>query len=168
MLHGTLVAAAILASTIASAFAQDAPVAAMFVAGDEASGPFLSYFMEDCGECGVAQFSCGDGSGVAVTLLEFDDKTLAKWLADNGAHATLNFGDKTSLELSPRRITFSEMSGAWDIEFVVWGNDATSIEPMAAGKVPVIGTPKGDPVLPALKRDAANARQFIDACLQRQ
>jgi hypothetical protein len=149
------------------AFAQDAPVVSMFVAGDEQSGPLLSYFVEDCGECVIAQFSCGDGGGVAVTLLEFDDQTLAKWLTENGAHATLKVGD-TSLDLNPQQIAFSEMSGAWDIKFVAWGNDATAIEPMAAGKAPVITTLKGDIALPAREGDAANARQFIDACRKRQ
>jgi hypothetical protein len=152
-------------AALSGARAQGA-VVSMFVSGDEQSGPFLSYFIEDCGECFVAQFSCGDGGGFALMLPEFDDETLSKWLADNGARGKLHLGS-AELELTARQITFSEMSGSWDIEFVAWGSDASSLEPLAVSEVATVTTPKGDVVLPAFERDAANARSFIDACQKR-
>jgi hypothetical protein len=166
MMRGVALSVLMSAAALSGARAQDA-VVSMFAAGDLQSGPFLSYFVEECGECGVAQFSCGDGAGFALMLPEFDDQTLSKWLAENGARATLRVG-KTTLELTARQMTFSEMSGAWDIEFVAWGNDVSSLEPLAASEAAAVTTPKGDVVLPAFERDAANARSFIDACLKRQ
>ena len=156
-----------LATSVSSAVAQDAPVVSMFVSGDGQAGPFLSYFVEDCGECFVAQFSCGDGGGFALMLPEFDDATLSRWLADNGARAKLRLGS-TELELTARQMTFSEMSGAWDIEFVAWGSDASALEPLALSEAAAVSTPKGDVSLPTREAESANARSFIDACLARR
>jgi hypothetical protein len=138
----------------------------MFVSGDEQAGPFLSYFVEDCGECFVAQFSCGDGAGFALMLPDFDDQTLAKALSENGARGTLRLG-ANELELTARQMTFSEMSGSWDVEFVAWGSDASALEPLALSKPANVVTAKGETALPAREADSANARTFIDACLKR-
>ena len=147
--------------------AQDAPVVSVFVGGDEQSGPFLTYFIEDCGECFVAQFSCGDGGGFALTLPDFDDQTLSRSLAENGARGKLRLG-ASELELTARQIIFSEMSGFWDVEFVAWGSDASALEPLALSEPAVAVTAKGETALPAREADSANARAFIDACRGRQ
>jgi hypothetical protein len=158
---------ALVSSLTGAAFAQDAPVVSVFVSGDQQSGPFLTYFIEDCGECFVAQFSCGDGGGFALLLPDFDDQTLSRGLADNGARGKLRLG-ATELELTARQITFSEMSGFWDVEFVAWGSDASALEPLALSEPAVVATAKGETALPAREADSANARAFIDACRARQ
>lgn len=153
--------------SVTPTFGQDAPVVSVFVGGDEQSGPFLTYFIEDCGECFVAQFSCGDGGGFALTLPDFDDQTLSRSLAENGARGKLRLG-ATELELTARQITFSEMSGFWDVEFVAWGSDASALEPLVLSEPAVVATAKGETALPAREADSANARAFIDACRARQ
>jgi hypothetical protein len=149
------------------ALAQDAPVVSVFVSGDQQSGPFLTYFIEDCGECFVAQFTCGDGGGFALMLPDFDDQTLAKALTENGARGKLRLGS-TELELTARQMTFSEMSGFWDVTFVAWGSDASALEPLARSEPTLITTANGETSLPAREGDSANARAFIDACRARQ
>ena len=144
--------------------AQDAPVVSVFATSED-GGHYLSYFLEDCGECGVAQFTCGDGSGVRLWLPDFEEQVLGKWLAEAGARVLMGMGD-TLIEFVPRQMTFSEMTGAWDVEFVAWGYDASALEPLALAETAMIETTRGDITLPAFERDSAKARAFIDACLQ--
>lgn len=162
----TLIAATCLTILAASsvAMAQDAPVVSVFATSEDGAR-YLTYFLEDCGECGVAQFSCGNGSGVTMWLPDFDEPTLGTWLAEGGARALMRMGD-VLIEFVPQQMTFSEMTGAWDVEFVAWGYDASALEPLALSEAAIIETARGEIALPAFERDSANARAFIDACLQ--
>jgi hypothetical protein len=65
-------------------------------------------------------------------------------------------------------MTFSEMSGFWDVTFVAWGSDASALEPLARSEPTLITTANGETSLPAREGDSANARAFIDACRARQ
>jgi len=154
--------AAVGAALVSSAQAAD-KIVSMFVNEDT---PYLTYMIEDCGECGIAQFTCGDGNGVNMLLLDFDDAAISKWLTKNGAHATLKAGG-VEIDFTPQQISFSEMSGSWDVTFMAWGSDASAIEPLAHSKPATIETINGKIALPAREGDSANVRSFIDACMAR-
>jgi hypothetical protein len=163
-----LTAAIVLAVLTAppAALAQDGPVASVFAESEGAA--YLTYFIEECGgECPVAQFTCADphNIGVGLMLPDFEGEDIARWLTENGGAATLRFPSST-IEFVARQMNFSEMSGMWDVSLGSWDSDASALEPLALAEAGVIVTPKGEIALPALERDSANARAFIDACLR--
>jgi hypothetical protein len=125
---------------------------------------YLSYALEGCDECGIAQIACENGNSciLELTLMEFGDSDLAAWLTENGASAKLVSASAT-LEFAAHRMDFSEMTGAWDVNLITFA-EASALAPLAAGEAARISTARGDIDLPHSDVDAANARAFIDAC----
>jgi len=160
-----------LATTGSVAF--DGKLTAVFKAVSDAGPTTLIYYDAACTpsgapECVVTYLWCDSPRDIGFEVQGVPNEVLGKWLAKDGARATLTSGEHL-LQLRPTEMITNDIAGGWDLKFNAVSSegdeDAQSwFTGLATVPKITMSTAKGDDVLPM---DGDNGKQlslFLASC----